>query len=63
MAHHSMGYKNTTQRDTEPKLATQIIHQREKSLKEEIHFLKHKDFQFENTLYNMLLFNSAKWLI
>ena len=29
-----MGYKNTTQRDIEPELATQGIHQRDKSLKE-----------------------------
>ena len=44
MTHHSMGYKKNTQRDTEPKLTTQGIHQWDKRLKEEIHLLKHKVF-------------------
>ena len=44
MTHHFMGYKNNNQRDIEPELATQTIHQWDKSLKEEIHFLKHKAF-------------------
>ena len=44
MTHHFPGYINTNQRDIELELATQTIHQRDKSLKEEIHFLKHKAF-------------------
>jgi len=40
MTHHSIGYKNTTQRDTELEFATQW----DKSLKEEIHLLKYKSF-------------------
>ena len=61
MAHHSMGYINTTQRDTKPYIATQGIHQWNKSLKEEIHLLKHKGYIIWK--YTLPLFNSAKRLI
>jgi len=44
MTHLSIWYRNTIQRDTELELTIQEIHQWDKSLKEEIHFLKRKAF-------------------